>query len=101
MKKLLFIILGITAHLTYSQCADSTKIYTFYLNSHTYEVVKENKTWTAAAACAVQRGGYLVEINDVVEQDTLFFELVNRAWIVFSQTKSVFNWGTVWLGRND
>ena len=51
-------------NISFSQCADTSNIYSFAYNGHTYEVIKENKTWTDASLCAVSRGGYLVEIND-------------------------------------
>ena len=43
-------------------CAGASDIYSFNYNGHTYEVVKEKKNWTDAAACAVALKGYLAEI---------------------------------------
>ena len=53
----------------FSQCADTSNIYEFTFNDKTYEVVKELQSWDYAAACAVERGGYLVEINDQTEKN--------------------------------
>lgn len=53
-------------------CANAAKIYTFTSGNKLYELVKETKTWAAAAACAVQRGGHLVEINDQAEQTAVY-----------------------------
>ena len=40
-----------------------------------YEIVKENKTWIEAVACAVERGGILTEIDSQAEQDTIWSAL--------------------------
>jgi hypothetical protein len=44
----------------------------FQHSGHSYLVVKEKKTWTAAAADAFSRGGYLVEIEDQAEQNAVY-----------------------------
>ena len=62
-----------------AQCASPANIYTFTYSGHTYEIVKEFKTWVNAAACAVSRGGYLAEINSQAEQDTIFDAIINKA----------------------
>jgi hypothetical protein len=84
-------------------CADSANIYSFDYNGHTYEVVKENKTWSEAAACAVSKGGYLAEINDAAEQNAIFNELMNNASITLTNTVAPGGGSAsyVWLGGND
>ncbi len=68
MKKLfLLVFLGFFIQNAYSQCADTTNIYKFTFNGKNYEVVKELKSWTVAAACAVERGGYLVQIGNLAD----------------------------------
>ena len=79
-----------------AQCVNVSNIYTFEYNGHTYEMVKENKTWANAAACAVERGGYLVEITDAAEQDSIFFEAI----LSLSILKLEKNWNRNLL-RND
>ena len=69
------------AVLGHSQCADPGNIYTFEFNNATYEVVKEYKTWAEAAACAVERGGKLVEINSLAEQEAVLDAILNGAGI--------------------
>lgn len=90
-------------HLTNAQCANSSNIYSFSYDGRTYEIVKENKTWTDAAACAVERGGILAEINDVNEQNALFNELSSNAGITNSNTIAPDGGGGayVWIGGND
>ena len=84
--------------------AITSNIYRFNYNGHTYEVVKENKSWTAAASCAVDRGGYLAEISDAAENTAIFNALTSTsAGINISQT-STSNGGNaayVWIGGND
>lgn len=87
----------------FSQCANTNNIYTFTFDGKTYEVVKEAKTWTAAAACAVERGGYLVEINNVSEQNAIYDAIVNGAGISPSYA-SVPDGGDaayIWIGATD
>ncbi|MFT5725232.1 MAG: hypothetical protein ACI9JN_002356 [Bacteroidia bacterium] len=98
---LLFVVLFICTSNGYSQCADTSNIYSFVYNGHSYEVVKENKTWTAAAACAVNRGGYLAEIADEAEQNAIFDELTNNAGIAIASTQNQFRTASVWLGGSD
>jgi len=93
----------LSANLTFSQCAGSSNIYTFYYLGKKYEIVKEMKSWTAAAACAVERGGYLVEINDSNEQDTIMNALFKGALISQTYTQVPDGGGTayIWIGATD
>ncbi len=97
----LLALLLLTYSSIFSQCADPANIYTFTYNGHTYEVVKENKTWTEASTCAVSRDGYLAEINDEAEQNAIFDELVNNADIDEANTQNQFGTASVWLGGHD
>lgn len=84
-------------------CADVSNIYTFTYNGSVYEVVRENKTWGEAASCAVERGGYLAEINDSTEQDAVYAEVLLNAGITASNTVAPDGGGAsyVWIGGND
>lgn len=85
----------------FSQCADGQNIHTFTYNNKAYEVIKENKTWTEAAACAQSRGGYLAEINTAEEQQAVFAGVMN-AGIAPPDTAEANGFGFyVWLGGND
>jgi len=103
-KKYLFPILIMAMSLEGTpQCvADTTAVYSFNYNNSLYEIVKENKTWAEASACAVSRGGKLAEINSETEQDTLFYYL-NQAGILPANTVAPDGGGAsyVWLGGND
>ncbi|MBK8807032.1 MAG: T9SS type A sorting domain-containing protein [Bacteroidales bacterium] len=86
----------------YSQCANPSNIYSFIYNEKNYEVIKEMKTWNDASACAVERNGYLVEINDMNEQTAINDALV-RAGVNTTYT-SIENGGDiayVWIGATD
>lgn len=98
---LLLAILTIASNSSFGQCANPTNIYSFVHNGHSYEVVKENKTWTAAVVCAVSRGGYLAEIDDLAEQNAIFNELTTNAGITISNTQNQFGTASVWLGGTD
>ncbi|MFZ4740357.1 MAG: T9SS type A sorting domain-containing protein [Bacteroidales bacterium] len=105
MKKNLLIIVALVilpfVKLS-AQCAQSSNIYTFTYGGHTYEVVKELKNWTNAAACAVERGGYLVEINDQAEQ-TYIYNQIQAAGVSSTYTQVMDGGGTayIWIGAND
>lgn len=87
----------------FSQCANSENIYSFSFDGKTYEVIKELKTWNNAASCAVERGGYLVEINSIAEQNAVYNAIVNGAG-VSSTYVTISNGGGiayVWIGATD
>lgn len=86
-----------------AQCADTANIYSFVYNGSSYELIRENKTWVNAANCAVERGGFLAEINDLAEQNAIYTELSTNAGIVLNNTVAPDGGGAsyVWLGGND
>lgn len=108
MKKLTLISLGIiflTYSQVYSQCAQSSNIYSFTYNGHSYEIVKELKNWQSAKSCAIERGGYLVRINDLAENAYIMGQLLlpNAANISSSYNPVLDGGGAsyVWTGGND
>jgi hypothetical protein len=103
MKTALILVSALLSLKANAQCADTSNIYSFQYNGANYEVVKENKTWTDAAACAVERGGFLSEINDQMEQDAVYDEALNNAGISVSNTVAPDGGGAsyVWVGGND
>ncbi len=86
-----------------NRCAEEENIYSFNYNGKKYELVKEAKSWKNAVTCAVERGGYLAEINNGAENAAIFKELMDNAGI--DKTKTVAEDGGsasyVWLGGND
>jgi hypothetical protein len=105
MKKITILVSSFILIVTHSfaQCATSTNVFTFSYNGNDYEVIKENKTWEQAAACAVERGGSLARIDTQEEQDAIFNALMNDAGIILGNTVSPDGGGAsyVWLGAND
>lgn len=86
-----------------SQCvSDTNNVYTFIYQNAKYEIVKENKNWINASACAVERGAMLAEINSQEEQDSIFFH-VNNAGITAANTVAPDGGGAsyIWIGGND
>ncbi len=98
---LLFITVGFMGNT--QPCADPGNIYSFTYDGTTYEVVKEMKSWEEAAACAVERGGYLVQINDQGEQDAVYDAIVNGAAVPSNYTVVPDGGGIayVWIGATD
>lgn len=83
------------------QCAAEANVYAFEHGGKAYEIVKEGKSWTAAAACAVERGGMLAEIDNEAE-NTAVAEGVMDAGINPAETRAPDGKGSyVWLGGND
>lgn len=104
MKKLLlFLFAGLLSGAAYTQCADVANIYAFTFNGKNYEVVKELKTWTEAASCAVERGGYLLQISNVAEQNAVYDAIINGAGVSPTYVAVSNGGGTayVWTGATD
>jgi hypothetical protein len=79
-----------------------SSVIEFTYNGKKYEMVKENKTWSDAAAFAVARGGYLAEIDDLEEQNALYNNVANSS--IFADNTIAINGGDaayIWLGGND
>ncbi|RME17397.1 MAG: C-type lectin domain-containing protein, partial [Bacteroidetes bacterium] len=78
-------------------------VYGFTTNGISYELIKMNMTWTAAAACAVQRGGKLAEIMSKQQNDSVFHYVKNKSGINLSSTQAPDGGGAsyVWIGGND
>lgn len=104
MKHLIILSIAILwAASLNAQCADTANIYTFNHNGKRYEVVKESKSWVAAAACAVSRGGYLVEINDKEEQKAVYDAIIKGAKVPANYVSVSTGGGVayVWIGATD
>lgn len=98
-----------------AQCAAPQNVFAFTYEGKTYEIIKENKTWVNAAACAVSRGGYLAEVNSLEENNAIFNQLAlagvdpgdtpatdgfsSYVWLGGNDISSEGNW--VWNGNND
>lgn len=106
MKKLTYILISLFAFgklgNVSAQCANAVNIFTFSGTTSNYEIIKEAKTWTAAAACAFQRGGYLVEINNQAEQ-TLVYNGIISSSVANNYSPVGDGGGTsyMWIGGND
>lgn len=86
-----------------AQCSlNQNNIYSFSLGSTNYEIIKEKESWVNAAACAVNRGGHLAEINSKLEQDSIYYHLT-QASISMNNTRAPDggNAAYVWIGGND
>ena len=86
----------------FAQCANPANIYSFSYGGKTYELVKEKKSWTDAAACAVSKGGYLVQIDDANEQ-TAMVNALTASGISTTYNPIADGGGTsyIWLGATD
>lgn len=84
-------------------CIDELdSVFSFTYNDKNYDIVKETDGWPGAAACALSKGGTLVEINDQAEQDQIFLQL-GLAGITNANTVAPDGGGGayVWIGGND
>lgn len=83
-------------------CANAANVFSFTANGINYELIKEAKTWTAAASCAVQRGGYLVEINNQTEQTAVYNAILSAS--IANNYSPVSDGGGasyIWMGATD
>ncbi len=87
---------------SFGQCANEANIITFSSTTSEYEIVKETKTWVDASACAVERGGILVHIDSVAENELIFDNILD-ADIVSSSTIAPDGGGGayLWIGATD
>ena len=97
---------GSTATYTvsvFAECVSAEQIHAFVYEGKNYELIKLNRNWELAAACAVERGGYLAEINSSAENAALYNEIIQNANI--DPDNTVANDGGqasyIWLGGND
>lgn len=84
-------------------CADEDLIHSFEFDGKTYELIKMNRSWNNAALCAIERGGYLAEINSMEENEAIFNEITTNATINAPSTVSGDGGlgSYIWLGAND
>ena len=86
----------------YAQCANNANIYSFTYSGKSYEIVKETKSWVDASTCAVERGGYLVEIGSLAEQLAVYNAIVASA--IPNNYKPIADGGGtsyIWIGATD
>ena len=104
MKQLFItlVFLQVALH-AFPQCAEITNITRFTYDGRSYEIVKELKNWPDAAACAVERGGYLVEINDAAEQTAVYKSIMDSAAVAEDYVELLDAGGIayVWIGATD
>ena len=84
------------------ECASSINIHPFTNGSSNYELVKEKKNWANAAACAVERGGFLVQIDSSAEQSAVYDAILASG--VSSHYNDLDDGGGVsyiWIGATD
>lgn len=79
----------------------TSSVSSFAYGGKNYAVIKENKTWQDAVSFAVDRGGYLVEINGFGEQNAIYSELEQIPSIFIGNTRNRFGFGSVWIGGHD
>ena len=101
---IVLLVITIGFELTsFSQCVLEENVYSFTYLGKNYEVVTELKSWSEAAACAVERGGYLTEIDTQEEQDTIYGAIIHGAEVPVDYTTVVDGGGIayVWIGASD
>jgi hypothetical protein len=74
----------------------------FYHEGHSYQIVKQSKTWVEAAADAVERGGYLVEIGSQAEQDAVYQGIKDSGIAPkYTTVNDGGGIGYIWIGATD
>jgi len=98
-----FVLFYFTATLNAQCISNDSNLFSFTYNAHIYTLVKENKNWTDAAACAKSMGGYLAEINSGAEMIKINDAIILGGNIDISKTVAPDGGGAsyIWLGGND
>ncbi|MCK4747301.1 MAG: hypothetical protein KAT15_09705 [Bacteroidales bacterium] len=88
---------------SFAQCVSEDNVFSFIYEDKYYEIIKETKTWAEAASCAVERGGYLAEINSQAEQDTIYSAIIHGAAVPVDYTTVTDGGGIayIWIGASD
>ena len=88
----------------------------FSHNGTDYQIIEEQRGWEAATMDAIQRGGFLVQIDDQAEQDAIFNAIMNSgisttyttvsdgggiAYIWIGATDKITEGSWLWDGNND
>ncbi len=74
----------------------------FYHEGHSYLMVKQKKTWTEAAADAVAKGGYLVEIGSKAEQNAVWQAILKEGISSdYAKAADGGDIGYIWIGAGD
>ncbi|MDR1130176.1 MAG: hypothetical protein LBK96_04275 [Prevotellaceae bacterium] len=74
----------------------------FHHSGHSYLIVRELKTWSAASGDAKAKGGYLVEINSQEEQNAVYAAIQSSG--ISTTYKAVTDGGGaayIWIGASD
>ena len=74
---LLFTTILLSSTLFSQDCVDEENVYEFSYHGKKYEFVKKKQNWHRANACADDRGGYLIVIEDQDENDGILEYLKN------------------------
>jgi hypothetical protein len=104
MKKFALSLICISYVMTgWAQCAEQDIIYHFVYDDKSYMVVQELKSWSDAASCSKELGGYLVEINSKAEQTVVFSGILDSAGVAnnYVQINNGGGIAYVWIGATD
>jgi hypothetical protein len=98
----IFGIIGCSTSSCLAQCVLPSNVYSFTYAGKSYEIIKQKKTWNDAAACAVERGGYLAHIESD-EEATALYNAIASAGISSTYTQVGDGGGIayVWIGATD
>jgi len=104
MKKFIFsfAFIGCFSLTGNAQCADEANVHSFTFDGTNYEIIRENKTWVDAAACAVERGGFLARIG-FEDKNTILFDELTTAGVIATETVAPDGGGGsyLWIGGTD
>ena len=77
---------------------------TWSFNGHTYQLVKDLKTWDAANTYAKSSGGYLVKVDSSAENQSILTEVSSRFTAADYGITYADDGGSasyIWLGASD
>ena len=105
LKTVLYAVAALALTLNFAACdkdkPDEGNEASFEYGGHKYLIVKEKKTWTSAAADAVNRGGFLAEIGSEAEQAAVYAAIVKNVSSAYTQAPDGGGVAYVWIGGTD
>lgn len=83
-------------------CYTASNTISFTHGTHSYKIIKELKNWSNAVTCAVSDGGYLVTVNDSLENAVIFNHLMSSSIpLNYHPVNDGGGASYVWIGASD
>jgi hypothetical protein len=108
-KKTIYLLMALCAAIVLPSCGDDDDKNNddnvppayFYFAGHSYLIVKEGKNWQDADKDAKAKGGYLVEIDSLAEQNAVYNAIKASVSPTYIEVPDGGGAAYVWIGGTD